>query len=100
MNLSSREAGITQTAIGNYLGEWLRGRFEWSSDANLVYELYQTNGSTNLSDHTLIDSVTYDATGESALSNRAFGFFANNFGSGGRRSLAYYDNVRADENVV
>jgi len=100
MNLSSREGEFSQTSIGNFLDEWLRGRFEWSSNANLVYELYQTNGSTNRNDHTLIDSVTYDASAESGLSNRSYGYFANNFGSGGRRSLSYFDNVRADKSVV
>lgn len=100
MNLGSREGSYSTVSIGNYLKEWLRGRFEFSSDGVLLYELYQTNGSTNIQDHTLINSITYDASGENALSNSSFGFFANNFGNGGRRSLAYYDNVKSSKGVV
>lgn len=100
MGLSSREGSSSRVAIGNYLDEWLRGRFEFSSDANLVYGLYQTNGSAERDDHTLINSVTYDATGEAALDNRAFGFFSNNFSNGGRRARAFFDDVRASEGVV
>jgi hypothetical protein len=101
MSLSSRGGGESSSvSIGNYLNEWLRGRFEWSSNNNLQYELYQTNGSRDRSDHTPIKSVSYDATGEDALSNRACGFYANNFGSGGRQSRAIYDDIRAEKNSV
>ncbi|MFD1643450.1 hypothetical protein [Halohasta litorea] len=100
MALDSREGSFSRVSIGNYLDEWLRGRFEFSSDANLVYELYQTNGSDDRGDHTLINSVTYDAAGEAALGNRAFGFFSNNFGNGGRRSRAFFDEVCVSEGVV
>lgn len=100
MNLGSREGGNSTKPVGNYLDEWLRGRFEFSSGGVLLYELYQTNNSKNREDHTLIDSVTYDASGENALSNSGFGFFANNFGNGGRRSLAYYDSIKSSQDVV
>lgn len=102
MSLSSRSRTFDAefAPLEDYLDEWLRGRFEWRSGGTVVYELYHTQGSGDRSQHTLIDRLSADATGAPGNDNRAFGFFANNFGNGGRRSRAFYDNIRASRAVV